>query len=386
MNDSGVPTERRGRTMRPAILLFSVLVLLAAAPAANAATTVGQVLASPNTANSCSQYNHATMWPSATIDPSVPTDGIITGWSHAAKTTVASTAVELILWRHDTGNNWKIQGHSTPQTIPMGTTGTFPTRIAVKAGDLIGIYVDEGGLAPCYGAGVAGDKVTFGTLPDWALPLADDGVNVLVSIGGISLTGNRPDIAAAVEPDADADGYGDETQDLCATDATIQTACPTPGGGDNGGGGGGGDNGGSGGGGGGGGTTTTTTTTTAAATTPVTTPVTTSKAAESTQPLAKSPVLSEVTLKASPGGTAATTFSLPAGGKLTWKGVSGKTVVVSGSKTVKKKGKAPVSLKLNAAGKKLVKKKGKLTVKVTFTWWPAGGKPQTSTKTVTFKK
>jgi hypothetical protein len=31
---------------------------------------------------------------------------------------------------------------------------------------------------------------------------------------------------ADIEPDADADGFGDETQDLCPTDASTQGACP----------------------------------------------------------------------------------------------------------------------------------------------------------------
>ena len=34
-------------------------------------------------------------------------------------------------------------------------------------------------------------------------------------------------IAAILEPDADNDGYGDETQDLCLLSAAVQIACPT---------------------------------------------------------------------------------------------------------------------------------------------------------------
>jgi hypothetical protein len=35
-------------------------------------------------------------------------------------------------------------------------------------------------------------------------------------------------VNADVEPDADGDGFGDETQDGCPTDASIQGACPSP--------------------------------------------------------------------------------------------------------------------------------------------------------------
>ncbi|HEY3192421.1 MAG TPA: calcium-binding protein, partial [Solirubrobacterales bacterium] len=42
------------------------------------------------------------------------------------------------------------------------------------------------------------------------------------------LSGSRILIAANVEPDSDRDGFGDETQDQCPTNATIQGACPQP--------------------------------------------------------------------------------------------------------------------------------------------------------------
>jgi hypothetical protein len=35
-------------------------------------------------------------------------------------------------------------------------------------------------------------------------------------------------ISADIEPDADHDSYGDETQDLCPTRADVHTACPPP--------------------------------------------------------------------------------------------------------------------------------------------------------------
>ena len=37
-----------------------------------------------------------------------------------------------------------------------------------------------------------------------------------------------PVLQGTVEADADGDGYGDESQDLCPSDSTIQVACPAP--------------------------------------------------------------------------------------------------------------------------------------------------------------
>ena len=42
--------------------------------------------------------------------------------------------------------------------------------------------------------------------------------------GGYEVT-----IQYTIEPDADHDGYGDETQDLCPTDATTHGPCPATG-------------------------------------------------------------------------------------------------------------------------------------------------------------
>jgi hypothetical protein len=57
---------------------------------------------------------------------------------------------------------------------------------------------------------------------DWTPPLADGAVappptDVCVQLESV--------YNADVEPDADGDGFGDETQDLCAADPTRQTAC-----------------------------------------------------------------------------------------------------------------------------------------------------------------
>jgi hypothetical protein len=38
--------------------------------------------------------------------------------------------------------------------------------------------------------------------------------------------GGQPAVAVLIEPDADSDGYGDETQDKCPQSAAVQTECP----------------------------------------------------------------------------------------------------------------------------------------------------------------
>lgn len=157
----------------------------------------------------------------------VPSAGVITSWS------VNNAFVEPVPWQklkvfRPTAIHGQVTvvGESSLQAIAIGSN-TFPTRIPVKAGDLIGL------------SGYLGVPTFPGSIYCWK---AGPG-NVLGWIEGDPPTGSVvtvqeevPESASpatvAVEPDADADGYGDETQDRCPTDASTHEACPiSPGGG-----------------------------------------------------------------------------------------------------------------------------------------------------------
>src|SRR6266540_6900880 len=89
--------------------------------------------------------------------------------------------------------------------------GTYSTRIPVKAGDAIGVDDDTG--AKLSATGVTTTVYSFSP--------------VLTSFP--TLPSPHPDrellVNADIEHDADGDGYGDETQDLCPGDETRHTAC-----------------------------------------------------------------------------------------------------------------------------------------------------------------
>lgn len=110
------------------------------------------------------------------------------------------------------------RGTGTTEEIP-GAAGTyvFPTRIPIKTGDLFGIDT-SGNL---YFSATPGTGDSFSV---WNPPLSDGGSGTAPSTNGSSVA--RLQLNADVEPDADGDGYGDETQDLCPTDAMTQGACP----------------------------------------------------------------------------------------------------------------------------------------------------------------
>ena len=98
---------------------------------------------------------------------------------------------------------------------------TTQTQIPVPAGAHLG--VDVVGPEPLFNAGNAADQ--FGAFTVNA-PIG--AINNVTAFGGL-----RVNIAAVLEPDADHDGYGDETQDGCPSDAAQQLPCapgttPTP--------------------------------------------------------------------------------------------------------------------------------------------------------------
>lgn len=108
----------------------------------------------------------------------------------------------------------------TPDASPSGHITEKSVRVPVLAGDTLGI---AGPTSIATSHPLSGSSAqTCG----WR-PLAD-----VPPAGATSAFNNGscnqwwPSIQAVVEPDVDADGYGDETQDLCASDATRQTTCP----------------------------------------------------------------------------------------------------------------------------------------------------------------
>ena len=101
------------------------------------------------------------------------------------------------------------------QVNVVGGANVFPARIPVQTGDRIGL-VSGGGLGTLFcktaGPGVIGifEPGTTGSI-------------VTFEQGAAPL---RVPIAAVIEPDADSDDFGDETQDQCPQSALVQTTCP----------------------------------------------------------------------------------------------------------------------------------------------------------------
>jgi hypothetical protein len=204
---------------RLALTLLGLLALSLIGPAgAGAATEIG---------DSC-EANEATGSPnpptlfeiSAAANPLpliAPAAGVVTAWKvnltqEAAGFTIPS---ELRILRLDTGAKTALVVGQASGNVIAGQN-TFSSRLPIAAGDRVGLF---------------GPDETFGTLI-----CITEGENRIAGFPGGSTSSATPyfeasaplriPVAAVVEPDADNDGYGDETQDQCPQSASTQAACP----------------------------------------------------------------------------------------------------------------------------------------------------------------
>ena len=144
-----------------------------------------------------------------------PSDGVITSWAHHAD--LANQSFRFKVVRPLGGNSFSLVGESVLTPLTPGVLNEFPIRISVKTGDIIGFY--RSGMLPydCAKFTEWVDDLVHSIQADIA-----GGTTVFPEhVGGLIL-----DISARLEADADRDGFGDDTQDQCPTDASTQGTCP----------------------------------------------------------------------------------------------------------------------------------------------------------------
>lgn len=147
-----------------------------------------------------------------------PTDGVVVRWRIKHASSAAPFRVRIVrpagAGAYTGAGSWEIPGFSCADVC------TRDVRLPIRAGDYVG--VDGPSVAVADIATVSGAN-----LAAWS-PFLSDGQTRPPD-------GNYADFEilmnADVEPDADADGFGDETQDFCATklDQTNSAPCGPPG-------------------------------------------------------------------------------------------------------------------------------------------------------------
>ena len=189
--------------------LTLVAALVCALPGmASGATTVGATGGS-----GMGQCIHNFTFVQAATAPTSPSylvpagGGVITHWSHQVSDTLPTATLRLKIFRRTSSQTYRTVGHSAVETLGAPGLKSFPTRISVQAGDLLGFRTGTAS-SDCVRTGQTGDvvEVSLFNEPD---PLPGS-TFVSTDIANARLI----NLSAVVEPDCDGDGLGDETQDL----------------------------------------------------------------------------------------------------------------------------------------------------------------------------
>src|SRR5262245_5685690 len=189
----------QGRLLRWLCLASVVSVALAVPSGVSAATPIGEAFA-PLTGCGASTFIQSTS-PGGSY--AAPISGVITSWSYQADATPPSQ-LRLKVARLVSVNDFLVVGQSDLEMPAASAPNTFSTRISAQAGDVIGLFQTQ----PPATSRKCGITSQTGFL-DHLVP----GTDVQPSLMPVTFNPGsdfKLDIAAAIEPDADQDGFGDE--------------------------------------------------------------------------------------------------------------------------------------------------------------------------------
>ena len=181
---------------------------------AGSVITLGQAIA-PNGA--CGPVNATTVQTQVSSGPGyvTPIAGVITGFSYYASAT-AGTIRLVFLRPGSVAGHYDSIGYTSPFAVTASTLNTFPIRTKISAGVTLALFTTNS-LMGCRTSGFAAT--------DTEAAAAFDPVTESDFQPGVANSNFRVDLAVTMEPDADNDGYGDVTQDLCPTSDLTHASC-----------------------------------------------------------------------------------------------------------------------------------------------------------------
>lgn len=197
-----------------AIAALALGVASIGATQATAAIEFGDTCAADGSSGSIGIYGYSA--PGNPLPMAAPTSGVITQWKvNVIPEPVSIPTMLKVVREQPAEGNVLIVGESSG--IVTGGANVFAARIPVQAGDHLGIYgPGEIGTPVCATEGPKSQLAVFE-------PKGTTGSSVPFETGEANI---RVPMAAVLEPDADGDGFGDETQDGCPQSAALQGACP----------------------------------------------------------------------------------------------------------------------------------------------------------------
>lgn len=198
----------------------TLTISLLGATGATAATEAGSRCTGNAAEENLTVYGVANA-PSNPLPAAIPLNGVVSRWNFNIVPLepgfIISQTLKIL---RATGAPGQLQviGESSLESL-SGGLNTFSTRIPVHAGDIIGTTgkVDEEDEAVYCNTGDPGDRL--GAIK--GNPPLNSTRTSETEVAGVQVP-----ITVSIEPDADNDGFGDETQDACPQSATTQVACP----------------------------------------------------------------------------------------------------------------------------------------------------------------
>lgn len=195
--------------------------LALAPPPANAAVTVGSDLANAGTPATCSDSPdvECTVVQTGISDRTLnsrqissPIDGVVVRWR--VRDSVGTLRPRIVRTSYVA---YESAGTGDAVHATSAATTTFATRLPIKRGDYVGVDLLSGAAL--------GERPRPGSHDHvFSPPLVDGEPRRSPSAS----TESEDLYNADIEPDADGDGFGDETQDLCAKDASTHGLCSGP--------------------------------------------------------------------------------------------------------------------------------------------------------------
>jgi hypothetical protein len=151
---------------------------------------------------------------------------VLVSWSHRANSTAGRELGIRVLRPTGTAGTYTVVGAGALRVLTPGGINTFYDRIPVNPGEVLGLRVGNppagldiiGGGAACAFSAALANSARMSVLPN------EPAVGSNASLPA-SLSGYRLNVTARLEPDLDADGFGDETQDSCVGTAGSSSGC-----------------------------------------------------------------------------------------------------------------------------------------------------------------
>lgn len=202
-----------------AVLLGAGGLLAANAGPAGAAVTIGQTFTPDDDFGGSGVFIQSG---SLNNSYAAPINGVVTSWSFQAPAGI-TPPLKLKMMRFAGGSDFTTVGDSQLESPMPGILNTWPTRIGVQAGDVPAHFYSDTTVS--YHSNVPG-YTTNEISGDPGDPSLDPPPGTTITYEETSTLTHQLDLSAVIEPDADRDAFGDETQDNCLGTAGAFSGCP----------------------------------------------------------------------------------------------------------------------------------------------------------------